>query len=48
MNEQSIEQFIQAPASQSVRLIDFEVAKVIPRGPGVYFLVVSGITPYLK
>ncbi len=48
MNEQSIEQFIQAPASQSVRLIDFEVVKVIRRGPRGYFLIVSGTKPYLN
>lgn len=48
MNDQSIEQFMQAPASQSVRLIDFEVAKVIPKGPRGYFVVVSGTKPYLN
>ncbi len=47
MNERSIEQFMQAPASQSVRLIDFEAAKVMEKA-GNYFLVVSGTKPYLN
>jgi hypothetical protein len=47
MNERTIEQFMQAPASQSVRLIDFEEAKVVERA-GTYFLIVSGIKPYLN
>lgn len=47
MNERSIEQFMRAPASQSVRLIDFEAAKVMEKA-GTYFLVVSGTKPYLN
>ncbi|MER5354551.1 hypothetical protein ABT093_30005 [Kitasatospora sp. NPDC002551] len=39
--------FTQRPAPESVRLIDFEEAKVVPGiVPGTFILVVSGEKPY--
>lgn len=41
-------EFARKPASQSVRLIDFERAEVYPGFlPGTYILVVSGTKPYV-
>jgi hypothetical protein len=49
MNEQTIEQFMKSPSSESVRLIDFEHAEVHSGiVPNSYFLVVSGTKPYLN
>jgi hypothetical protein len=43
------EEFLNAPTSASVRLIDFDKAKVISGFiPGTYFLVVSGTKPCLN
>jgi hypothetical protein len=43
------ENFAELPASQSVRLIDFEEARVVPGiVPGTFILVVSGTKPYLN
>ncbi|MEW9553742.1 hypothetical protein [Nonomuraea sp. NPDC050783] len=42
------ENFAELPASQSVRLIDFEEARVVPGiVPGTFILVVNGTKPYL-
>lgn len=43
------EEFLNAPASASVRLINFTQAKVVPGFiPNTYFLVVSGTKPYVN
>ena len=43
------EDFLNAPASASVRLIDFNEARVVSGiVPRSYFLIVSGIKPYLN
>lgn len=43
------EAFLNAPTSASVRLIDFDEAKVVSGiVPRTYFLIVSGTKPYLN
>ena len=43
------QEFLKAPTSASVRLINFDKAKVVPGFiPNTYFLVVSGKKPYLN
>jgi len=43
------EEFLNAPSSSSVRLIDFEKAEVVPGiVPRTYFLIVSGTKPYVN
>ncbi|MFF1905603.1 hypothetical protein [Kitasatospora sp. NPDC058218] len=43
------ENFAKQPASESVRLIDFDEAKAVPGiVPGTFILVVSGTKPYLN
>ncbi|MBF8189297.1 hypothetical protein ITP53_26900 [Nonomuraea sp. K274] len=44
-----VENFAELPTSQSVRLIDFEEARVVPGiVPGTFILIVSGTKPYLN
>ena len=43
------QEFLKAPSSASVRLINFESAKIHPGiGPNSYVLVVAGTKPYLN
>jgi hypothetical protein len=43
------EEFDQLPASSSVRLVDFDEAKVVPGVvPNTFILVVNGTKPYLN
>jgi hypothetical protein len=43
------EEFAQLPASSSVRLVDFDEAKVVPGVvPNTFILVVNGTKPYLN
>src|SRR5262249_23496642 len=49
MSAQTIDKFKGAPASESVRLVDFERAEVVPGFlPDTYILIVAGTKPYLN
>lgn len=44
-----VENFADLPAPESVRIIDFDEAKVVPGiVPGTFILVVSGVMPYMN
>ncbi|SEH01658.1 hypothetical protein SAMN05444920_121106 [Nonomuraea solani] len=49
MSENQAEQFAELPAPASVKLIDFEEARVVPGiVPNTFILIVSGTKPYLN
>ncbi|MGW4896873.1 hypothetical protein ACWEQL_32135 [Kitasatospora sp. NPDC004240] len=44
-----VENFADLPAPESIRIIDFDEARVVPGiVPGTFILVVSGVMPYMN